>query len=241
MTNVKKAGTLIFLLISFYTAPAQRLNTGVSMDFYGINLTKFPSDVFFSETTYKAYYIKKLQAPSGFQISNYGFNLIADYSRFFINARINLSLSPSKGIIYKFSYPIGGNKFMDWYTGINFMQTQISASFGYFINAQKFFKPYLEAGIGRTLPYYYREDMSYEKSFDHSWERFEMKELMGLYKAYNYLILGYGYRGDMLSFYTRYNIRLGNQSVFYSNLSFGIAIYTKFSKLRKHYIYQPED
>lgn len=242
MVNFKKYLFSFILLTLFCIASAQRLNTGLSMDFYSINITRFPTDVFFSETSYKAYYIKQLQTPSGFQLSNYGFNIILDYSRFFVNTRVNLSLPPQKGVIYKYSYPIGGNEFSDWYTAVFYMQTEFSASFGYFLNAQKFFKPYLEVGFGRTFPYYYREDFSYEKSFDHSWtDQSEMKEFLGLYKSYNYLMLGFGYRGDMLSVYTRYNMRLGDQSVYYSTLSFGIAVYTKFSKLRKHYIFQPEE
>jgi hypothetical protein len=241
MTSLKKAGLLLLLLFVFYAASAQRLNTGLSIDFYGINLTKFPSEIIFSETNYKAYYIKKLQAPSGFQLQNYGLNLIADYSRFFVNTRFNLS-SPVNGIIYKFSYPIGGNEFVDYYSKIYFQQTELSASFGYFIKAQRFFRPYLEAGIGRTFPYFYREDFSDNKTFKTLWTgRHEIREFIGLYKPYTYMTLGFGYRGDMFSFYSRYNIRLGNQKVFYSNLAFGMAIYTKFSKLRKHYIYQPEE
>jgi hypothetical protein len=242
MINFRKYLFVTILFLSYSAAQAQRLNTGISMDFYGMSITRFPSDVFFSETSYAAYYIKQLQAPSGFQLANYGFNIIIDYSRFFVNTRVNLSLPPQKGVIYKYSYPIGGNEFSDWYTAVFYMQTEVSASFGYFLNAQWFFKPYIETGIGRTFPYFYREDFSFEKSFDHSWSDHNvMREYLGLYKSYNYLMLGFGFRGDMFSAYTRYNIRLGDQSVYYSTLSFGIAVYTKFSKLRKHYIFQPEE
>ena len=69
----------------------------------------------------------------------------------------------------------------------------------------------------------------------------EIKEFMGLYKPYNFIVLGLGYRGDMFSVYARYNIRMGNYDVYFSSLSFGMAIYTKFSKLRKHYIFEPEE
>jgi hypothetical protein len=240
MTSLKKPGIIIILLLYCYIASAQRLNTGVNFDFYEINLTKFPSDIIFSETSYKAYYIKKLQAPTG-GIYNIGFNILVDYSRFFISTRINLSTTIT-GTIYKLSYPISGNKFQDYYSKIGYQQTETSASFGYFLKVQKFFKPYVEFGIGRALPYFYREDFSTDKKFKTLWAgRQEIKEYVSLYKPYTYLIVGFGYRGDMFSFYSRYNIRMGNQNVYYSNMTFGMAVYLKFSKLRKHYIFQPED
>jgi hypothetical protein len=92
------------------------------------------------------------------------------------------------------------------------------------------------------MPYFYSEDFSDDKSFKTLWTgRAELQKQLGLDKAYNFLILGYGYRGDFFSFYTKYNIRVGKSEIFYSNLTFGMAVYTKFSKLRKHYIYQPEE
>jgi hypothetical protein len=240
MIDLKKTGCLLFFIISISVAHAQRLNTGINMDIYGIHLTRFPSDVVFSETTYKGYYVKKIQAPRGFQ-QNYGINILIDYSRFFVNARFNLT-APLKGVIYKLSYPIGGNAYMDYYSKIYYQQTEFSASFGYFIKTQSFRRPYLEAGFGRAFPYFYTEDFSDDKSFDTYWAgQHEIREYMGLYKPHNFLILGYGYRGDNVSAYLRYNIRLGNQNVYYSTLSLGFAFYTKFSKLRKHYIYQPEE
>lgn len=240
MINLKKGMALIFLLTGFYVAQSQRLNTGINFDFYGVNLTRFPSSVVFSETSYKAYYVKQLQAPSAIQY-NIGANMIVDYNRFFVNTRFSIA-STIKGTIYKLSYPIAGNDFLDYYSRIGYQQTELSATFGYFIKVQNFFRPYLEAGIGKTFPYFYREDFSDDKSFKTLWTgRQEIREYMGLFKSYNYLVLGFGYRGDMFSFYSRYNIRLGNNNVFYSNLAFGLAVYTKFSKLRKHYIFQPEE
>jgi hypothetical protein len=240
MVRIKKGGVILFILLGFYSAQAQRLNTGFNMDFYGINITRFPSDIIFSETTYKAYYIKKLQAPSGMQ-TNYGLNILVDYSRFFFNARVNLS-APIDGMRYKYTYPIGGNQFTDYYSKIYCQQAAITGSFGYFFSPQQFFKPYLEVGIGRASPYFYQEDFSYDKSFKKLWSNHnEIKEYMGLYKPYNFLVLGLGYRGDMFSVYTRYNIRMGNYDVYFSSLSFGMAIYTKFSKLRKHYIFEPKE
>jgi hypothetical protein len=240
MISIKKAILVLFLLLVFHLVRAQRLNTGFNMDFYGIKVTQFPSDIVYSETSYKAYYVKKLQAPAGMQM-NYGANLIVDYNRFFVTARFNLT-SPIKGDIYKLSYPIGGNQFRDYYSRIQYQRSEISACFAYYVKIQQFFRPFLEAGFGRSLPYFYQEDFSDDKSFKTLWTgRQEIRKLMALDKSYNYLILGYGYRGDLFSFYSRYNIRLGNQTVFFSNLSFGMAVYTKFSKLRKHYIFQPED
>jgi hypothetical protein len=240
MVSTKKAIIALFLLLIFHLAQAQRLNTGFNMDFYGINVTQFPSGIVYSETSYKAYYAKQLQAPAGMQM-NYGANLIVDYNRFFVTTRFDLS-APLSGIIYKFSYPIGGNNFTNYYSRIQYQRSEISACFAYYIKIQQFFRPFVEAGIGRSIPYFYQEDFSDDKSFKTLWTgRQEIRKLMELDKSYNYLILGYGYRGDVFSFYSRYNIRLGNQTVFFSNLSFGMAVYTKFSKIRKHYIYQPED
>ncbi|TAL73829.1 MAG: hypothetical protein EPN88_04180 [Bacteroidetes bacterium] len=240
MIHLKKALTLSFFLISFYVINAQRLNTGVNFDFYGINITRFPSAIVFSETSYKAYYLKLLQAPAGLQY-NYGFTIIADYSRFFINSRFSL-YSPFTGIIYKLSYPIAGNKFLDYYSRIQFQQAEISGSFGYFLNTRSFLKPYLETGLGRTFPYFYVEDLSDDKKFKTLWSgRQELRKYLNLDKPYTYFILGFGYRGDMFSFYSRYKVRLGHNDVYFSNLSFGMAVYTKFSKLRKHYIFQPEE
>jgi len=240
MNCLKKVLFLSILLFSSVFAGAQRLNTGINFDFYGFNLTHFPTDVVFSETTYKAYYVKQIQIPAAFQY-NFGVNLVADYSRFFVNTRFNIN-STVKGVIYKMSYPIGGNEFKDYYSKIGFQQTELSATFGYFIKVQNFFRPYIEAGVGKTFPYFYVEDFSDDKKFKTQWTgRQELRKSIGLDQSYNFLIVGLGYRGDMFSFYTRYNIRVGNYDVFYSNLSVGLAVYTKFSKLRKHYIYQPEE
>jgi hypothetical protein len=240
MKNIKRATIGLFLLFSFQLAHSQRINTGFSMDLYGINITRFSSDVIFSETSYKGYYVKRLQAPGSMQ-TNYGGNILIDYSRFFVVTRFDIN-SPIKGVIYKLSYPISGNKFEDFYSRIQYQRSEISASFAYYIKVQKFFRPFLEAGLGRSMLYFYREDFSDDKSFKTLWTgRQEIRDLMRLDKPYNYLIIGYGFRGDMFSFYSRYNIRLENKDVFFSNLSFGIAVYTKFSKIRKHYIYQPED
>jgi len=240
MESIRKTSVLIILLLITVAVGAQRLNTGVNFDFYSVNFTRFPTDVVFSETSYKAYYVKQLQAPSGMQY-NIGLNLIADYSRFFVNTRATLN-STIKGTIYKMSYPIAGNTFTDYYSKISYQQSELAATFGYFIKAQKFLRPYVELGIGKTFPYIYREDFSDDKKFKTQWTgRQEIRNYLDLYESYNFMILGYGYRGDMFSFYTRYNIRLGKQEVYYSSMAFGLAVYTKFSKLRKHYIYQPEE
>ena len=230
---------VILLCTIINVTQAQRLNTGISFDFYGIHLTKFPSDVFFSSKNYQAYYIKQIQAPSKLNF-DLGLSLIVYYSRFFVNTKLNIASTASYGIIYKYSYPIAGNQYSDYYSRIEYQQAELSGSFGYFLSSRRYFRPYVEAGIGRTFPYFFSEDVSTTKSFDRLWsDRYEMRDYLELDKQYTYLMLGLGYRGDMLSVYARYNIRLGSQTVFYSNLCFGIAVYTKFSKLRKHYIYQP--
>lgn len=238
----RKCVIVILLYTSINVAQAQRLNTGISFDFYGIHLTKFPSDVFFSSKNYQAYYIKQIQAPSKLNF-DLGLSLIVDYSRFFVNTKLAIASSSTSGIIYKYSYPIAGNQFIDYYSRIEYQQAELSGSFGYFLSSKSYFRPFVELGIGRTFPYFYSEDVSTSKSFDYTLagRNDEMRDYLGLDKQYTYLMLGLGYRGDMLSVYTRYNVRLGNQTVFYSNLCFGIAVYTKFSKLRKHYIYQPSD
>jgi hypothetical protein len=241
MPSIQKTGLLFLLLTWAVHAPAQRLNTGLSLDFYGINFTKFPSDVVFSETNYRAYYVDPTQAPKDAQLANYGLNIAVEYNRYFAKIRGNFS-NLMNGIVYKYSYPISGDRMQDYYTRILFQRTELSGSFGYLLNTQKFLKPYIELGYGRVFPYLYAEDFSTDKDFKSLWRgRHEVKELMQLDKSYNFLMLSFGYRMDMLSVYARYSARLGNYDVFYSNLSFGIAFYTKFSKLRKHYIYQPED
>jgi hypothetical protein len=240
MTYIKKTGFLILLLISFCTTQAQRLNTGLTYDFYGIHPTRFPSDILFSESSYKAFYIKKFQVPHDMQ-ANFALNLLVDYSRFFINARFGIN-STNLGSIYKYSYPIGGNGFKDYYSKIQYQQTDISCSFGYFINYQKFMRPYVETGVGRSAPYFYLEEVSDVKSFTSTYPgRIEMKDYLDLGKSYTYVLIGFGYRGDLFALSARYRIRVGNYDVFYSNLSLGMSVFTKFSKLRKHYIYQPEE
>jgi len=240
MNCFKRAGFLFILFLLTTVAGAQRINTGFNMDLYGFHITRFPGDIVFSDYSYKGYYLKRLQAPGSFQ-QNYGLNLIVDYSRFFINGRANLT-APIKGVIYKLSYPVGGNSFADYYSRIQYQRTELAASFGYILKGETFVRPYIEIGFGRSMPYFYREDFSDDKSFKTLWTgRAELQKQLGLDKAYNFLILGYGYRGDFFSFYTKYNIRVGKSEIFYSNLAFGMSVYTKFSKLRKHYIYQPEE
>lgn len=236
-----RVNVVIVLLLCNNFSQAQRLNTGFSIDFYSMHITKFPSDVFFAATSYRAYYIKKIQTPAKFNM-NIGLNLIVDYSRFFVNTKLNVASTATSGVIYEYSYPIGGNGFSDYYSRIEYQQFEVSGTVGYFMNSRSYLRPYVEVGVGRTFPYFYREDMSFLKSFDKLWsDRYEMRDYLDLDKQYNFLILGFGYRGDMFSAYTRYNVRLGSQTVFYSNLTIGLAVYTKFSKLRKHYIYQPAD
>jgi hypothetical protein len=240
MKGFRRIGIVLLISLSTISLFSQRLNTGFSYDFYGLYFTRFPNNYIFSETNFKAYNIKQFQVPSQMQ-QNYGVNIIIDYSRFFINTRLSIS-SPVNGLIYKFSYPIGGNKETVYYSKVQFQGADLSASFGYFLKVEKLMKPYLEAGIGRSMPYFYREDLSTDRDFLTQWlGRQEIKKYMGLYKPFNFLMIGIGYRGNMTSIYTRYNIRIGHREVFYSNLSFGIAFYTRFSNLRKHYIYQPEE
>ena len=228
------------LMYCSFSAHAQRLNTGITYEVYGIHIAKFPSDIIYSETNYMAYYIKQVQSPGALNL-NMSANLVVDYSRFFMSLKFGI-LSTPNGIIYQYDYPIGADKFTTYYTKISYQATDITGSAGYFLSAQKFFKPYIELGAGRTSPYFYSEDMSTDRKFGSQWTgRHEIKDILELDKAYTYLLAGIGYRGDLLDVSARYRIRIGDHAAYYSTLSFGFSMYTKFSKLRKHYIYQPED
>jgi hypothetical protein len=240
MNSIKRTGLLFIFFSVSLIAGAQRINTGFNLDLYAFHFTRFPGDIVFSDYSYKGYYLKRLQAPGSLQ-NNYGANIIVDYSRFFINGRMNIT-APIKGVIYKLSYPVGGSSFSDYYSRIQYQRFEFSATFGYFLKTSTFMRPFIEAGFGRSSPYYYREDFSDDKKFNSLWYgRAELQKQLALDKSYNFLVLGYGYRGDFFSIYAKYNIRVGKQDIFYSNLSLGFAGYTKFSKLRKHYIYQPEE
>jgi len=241
MFSFRKLYFAVLLGIAALNAEAQRLNTGVSIDFYSFNPTRFPSDLIFSETNYKAYFIETMQSPRDLQLGNYSLNLNAEYGRYFINTRFGLN-STLNGLIYKMSYPIGGKQFTDYYSRIQFQKTELALSFGYILNPQKYLKPYFEAGFGKSMPYFYREDFSTDKTFSKLWSgQEEIKELLSLHESYNFLMLSAGYRADFFSCYVRYTTRLGDYPVHFSSLTFGIAAYTRFSKLRKHYIYQPDE
>lgn len=170
------------------------------------------------------------------------FNAVADYNRFFVKVSFGLNSNLIYGMRYNYKYPIGENSFKTYYSRIAFSQTDISGSFGLVVSSRGFMRPYIEAGLGRCMNPTYREDMATEKSFESFWsDRTELRNYTELDKPFNYLLIGYGYRGDLFTISARYKIRLGHHDVYYSNLSLGMSIYTKFSKLRKHYIYQPED
>jgi hypothetical protein len=239
MKFIRRLFNLFLFFLIIHSADAQRLNTGFTFELYGIHPTKFPSDVFFSNTSYKAYYIEEWQSPKKFSY-NFGISLIADYSRFFVNTKLFIANTSSSGVIYKYRYPIGENDFKDYYSRIEYQQAELIGSLGYFLNTQKYFKPYVELGIGRTFPYFYSEDVSTDESFDSYWsDQYELRDYIELDKQYTFVTIGLGYKGDIMAFYGRYNIRVGNFDVYYSNFYFGLSVYTKFSKLRKHYIYQP--
>ena len=241
MVLFRRAFFLVLILTGCNLVSAQRLNTGFSMEIYGFHPTKFPEDLFFSNTSYKAYYIEKWQTPKAFTFV-VGINLVADYSRFFVSTKLNLVQAGTNGIIYKYSYPIAENQFKDYYSRIGYAQTELLGSFGYFLNTQKYFKPYIELGLGQNFPLLYTEEVSTDPDFDtYTSNQYELRDYMELDKQYTFLMVGFGYRGDILAVTSRYNIRLGNQDVYYSTFFLGIAAYTKFSKLRKHYIYQPSE
>lgn len=241
MGKTLRAWVTFIALFLMQCLSAQRLSTGMSLDFYGFNPTRFPSDIIFSETSYMAYRIKQFQSPSGWQLSNYGWNLWLEYHRYYLNVRGNLS-SPTKEIMYSYTYPVGGDIDLTYYSRIMYQQFQFSAAAGYFLNTQRLFKPYIEAGLGRSLPYFYREDYSTIKDFSYAWfGREEIKEQTGLSHPSNFLVLSTGVKANSLAFYLRYLIRLGNHDMFYSNLSIGFSASTKFANVRKHYIYQPEE
>jgi hypothetical protein len=219
---------------------AQRLNTGITYDIFGYHPTKFPTDIIFSETNYKAYYIKQYQAPHALTV-NISANLVVDYSRFFLSAKFGIASTPN-GIVYKYSYPIGGDAFTDYYSEISYQMTDLSGSIGYYVNRQRLIKTYLEAGLGRSSAYFYSENMSTDPKFGSQWtDRHEITEYLQLDKSFTYILTGIGFRMDIMAISARYKIRIGDFNTYYSSLAFGLTIYTKFSKLRKHYIYQPED
>lgn len=234
-----------FILLLFALSAslgAQRLDFGFNFDMVGFFPTRFPNKVFFSETSYKAYYIHKLQCPWGYQ-TNFSLSLAADYNRFFVDGTFGMNTYLLDGLKYKYQYPIGDDAFNTYYSRIiRLGQTEISGSFGYILSSRRYMRPYIEAGFGRCSYPNYIEDMSDEKSFKSYWSnRTEMRNYAELDKPFNYLLIGYGYRGDLFSVSARYKIRVGHHEVFYSNLSLGMSVYTRFSKLRKHYIYQPEE
>ena len=173
---------------------------------------------------------------------NFTLSLVVDYNRFFVDGSFGMNAYLINGIKYKYQYPVGSDAFKTYYTRITCGQTDISGSFGYILASRRFMRPYVEAGFGRCSYPNYIEDMSDEKSFKSYWSnRTEMRNYAEIDRPFNYLLLGYGYRGDLFAVSARYKIRLGHHEVFYSNLSLGMTVYTKFSKLRKHYIYQPEE
>jgi hypothetical protein len=233
---------LIILVIAFPSIlEAQRLNFGFTYNFIGLYPTHFSRSLFFSETSYKAYYIKKMQCPWGMQ-SNMALNVAIDYNRFIINGSLGLNSYLVSGTKYSYTYPLGENVDRTYYSRIQHSQTDFSGSIGYILSSRHFMRPFVEIGFGRWQKPTYREDIATEKSFKSYWSnRTELKDYAGLDKAANYLLLGYGYRGDMFAIAGRYKIRLGRHEVFYSDLGIGMTVLTRFSKLRKHYIYQPEE
>jgi hypothetical protein len=237
---VRRLLTLIMLLFCSYIIQAQRLNTGLSFDIYGFHPTRFPTDIIFSETNYKAYYIKQYQAPRALTM-NISANLVVDYSRFFLSLKYGIASTPN-GIVYKYSYPVSGDKFTDYYSEISYQMTDLSGSIGYYVNRQRLLKTYLEAGLGRSSAYFYSENMSTDPDFGSQWtDRHEITDYLQLDKSFTYILTGIGFRMDIMAISARYKIRVGDFNTYYSSLSFGLTVYTKFSKLRKHYIYQPEE
>jgi hypothetical protein len=238
---IRKLAVLLLLSICSFVGKPQQINTGISMDFLNYYYTKFSSDVFFSPNSYKAYNIRNTQTKMNMGV-NMGVHLILDYSRFFINTKFAI-LGNTSGVVYKYSYPISGNKFRDYYSKIEYQQLEVHGSLGYFLSSKKLYRPYIEAGFGRAFPYLYTETVYDSKSYDHYYSgmKDEMKELMGLNKQYNFILTGLGYRGSYVSVYLRYIFRLGYHDVYFSYFTFGVAAYTKFSRLRKHYIFQPPE
>lgn len=228
---------VLFLLLTVY-APAQRLDVGLTYSFLGFYPTRFPTDIFFAGSSYRAYYIHKMQVPWGMQM-HFSADLVAEYSRYFIMGRFGMNETPIEGLKYKYTYPVGNDGFQEYYSRIETGQTDISGSVGYILKSRRHFRPYLEIGVGRSSHPIYREDVSNTKSFSSQWtDQYELRDLTELDKPFNYLIVGFGYFNFLSA---RYNIRLGHHDVFYSYFDIGIQFFTKFSQLRKHYIYQPEE
>jgi hypothetical protein len=231
----------ILIIVFPAVLEAQRLNIGLNYDFVGFNPTHFPGRVFFSETSYKAYYIKKLQCPWGAQ-NNISASLVIDYNRFLISATFGMNAYLIYGTRYSYEWPMAYNDSRTYYSRIQHTQSDLSGSIGYLLSSRHFLRPFVELGFGRWFKPTYIEDMATEKSFKSYWSnRTELRNYAELDKASNYLLIGYGYRGDLFSINARYKIRLGRHEVYYSNLSLGMSVLTRFSKLRKHYIYQPEE
>ncbi|MCX6333863.1 MAG: hypothetical protein NT092_06100 [Bacteroidia bacterium] len=172
---------------------------------------------------------------------NISANLVVDYSRFFLSLKFGIAALPN-GIVYKYSYPVGGGEFTDYYSEISYQMTDLSGSIGYYVNRQRLVKIYLEAGLGRSSAYFYSESMSTDPKFSSQWtDRHEITDYLQLDKSFTYILTGIGFRMDIMAISARYKIRIGDFNTYYSSLSFGLTVYTKFSKLRKHYIYQPEE
>lgn len=234
--------SILILVIAFPALlEGQRLNFGFTYNFIGLYPTHFSKSLFFSETSYKAYYINKMQCPWGMQ-SNMSLNIVIDYNRFLINGAVGLNSYAVSGTKYHYEYPLGENVDRTYYSRIQHSQTDFSGSVGYILSSRHFMRPFVEVGFGRWQKPKYIEDIATDKSFKSYWSnRTELKTYTGLDNAANYLLIGYGWRGDLFTLGGRYKIRLGKHEVFYSDLEIGMSVLTRFSKLRKHYIYQPEE
>lgn len=227
---------IFFLICCGFNALSQRLSFGFSYEFVSLNYTHFRKDYFFSNQSYRGYYLKKNQfsyAPT-FKYSAI-FNI--DYGRYTFTGCA--SMTNSGGYKFAYSYPIANDQYVNYYSKIEFSTTEFSPSLSYSFFSKSFTRLFVESGFAYVIPVNVTEKMAVNKDFKSYWSnRDELKTFMDLSKPYYNGLIGVGVRVFTFSFGLKYYFKLNNiNTIYYSYFTMNMSAAVNFSKLRKHYIY----
>lgn len=235
---------LIFVILCQLSANAQRLNFGFGINFLGLYTSHFKENVVFADHSYKAYYVKKTQF-SGAGAYQFNFLTNLDYGRSTFTLELGY-FTMNDGIVTKLSYPVAGNSFENYYSKISYGGYCITPIVSNVFSSRRMFKLYAEAG----LPYMMlskglmSETVSYDSrkggSLTYLKNKNEIINELGLTHDYFNILVGIGFKSSIFSISLRYINKINKIADPSNNIGYftlNMSIYTKFSKLKKHYLY----
>ncbi|MBI5540807.1 MAG: hypothetical protein HY951_12155 [Bacteroidia bacterium] len=235
---------LIFVILFQLSANSQRLNFGFGFNFLGFYTTHFKENIVFADHSYKAYYVNKTQFSTA---GAYQFNFLTnlDYGRSTFTLELGYFVM-NDGLVTKLSYPVAGNNFENYYSKISYGGYCITPIVSNVFSSRRMFKLYAEAGLPFMIlnKALMSETVSYESrkggSLTYLKDKNEMINEFGMTHDYFNILVGIGFKSSMFSISLRYINKINKINDPANNLGYftlNMSVYTKFSKIKKHYLY----